>query len=109
MANHAQERGTQFSVTATNATSSVASKAGVASTTYYITDIAGSSDKAASQLLVKDGTTVIWQMQLLQTAAGVSSYSHSFATPLRCTSGNLASVTVDSTAYGTANISGYAL
>ena len=104
-----QERGTPFRVTATHATSAVASKTGATGLTYYITDIAGSSDKAGALLLVKDGTTVIWQVQLATTAAGINAFEQTFSTPLACTSAALASVTVDGTAACYANISGFAL
>lgn len=109
MSSAKQLHGQPFSVTATNATSSVASKAAVAGTKYYITDIAGSSDKAGSLLLVKDGTTVIWQVQLATTAAGINAFQQSFQQPLEATVGNLVSVTVDSTSAGYANISGFGL
>jgi len=101
--------GTVFSVTATNATSAVASKAAVGGTKYYITGIAGSSDKAGSLLLVKDGTTVIWQVQLATSAAGNNSFQQDFVTPLEATVGNLVSVTVDGTSACYANIAGVAL
>lgn len=104
-----QQRGTPFTATATNATSAVASKTGVAGIVYYITDIAGSSDKAGSLLLVKDGTTVVWQVQLATTAAGINAFHEQLKTPILCTSGAAASVTVDGTAACYANIAGYAI
>ena len=104
-----QERGTSFQVTATHATSAVASKTGATNTKYYITNIAGSSDKAGSLLLVKDGTTVIWQVQLATTAAGINAFEQAFTQPLECTTGNLASVTVDGTSACYANILGFSL
>lgn len=104
-----QDRGTPFRVTATHATSAVASQTGVSGQTYYITDIAGSSDKAGSLIQVKDGSTIIWIVQLATTAAGMNAFSQHFSTPLTCTNGNLASVTVDGTAACYANISGFYL
>lgn len=104
-----EDFGLSFAVTATNATSAVASQSAVAGTTFYITDIAGSSDKAGALLLVKNGTTIVWQVQLGTTAAGMMAFSHSFKRPIRCTTGNLASVTVDGTAACYANIAGYSL
>lgn len=101
------ESGTPFSETATHATSAVASHTGVAGKTFHITDIAGSSDKAGALLLVKQGTTVIFQVQLAATAAGNLAFSHSFAVPLRGVDGGLVSVTVDGTAVCNANIVGY--
>lgn len=109
MAINKHGRGLPFGVTATHATSAVASKTAVAGTKYYITDIAGSSDKAGSLLLVKDGTTVIWQVQLASTAAGINAWGQSFQQPLEATVGNLVSVTVDGTSACYANISGFGL
>lgn len=98
------DSGTPFSETKTHATSAVASHAADADKTYYVTDIAASSDKAGAILLVKDGTTVIWQVQV-----GADDHSHRFLVPLRCTKGNLASVTIDGTSACKANIAGYEL
>ncbi len=101
------EFGTPFSQTAAGTTSAIATQAAVAGTTYYITDIAGSSDKAGSLLIVKDGTTVIWEVQL--ATASVPSFHETFKTPLRATSGNAVSVTIDGTSACYANIGGYAI
>ena len=98
------QRGTPFSVTATNATLASASKAGVNGVVYYITDIAASSDKASSIILVKQGTTVIWQ-----DIVGVGNYRHQFLTPLRGVAGALVSVEIDGTAACKANIAGVAV
>ena len=103
------DNGTPFVVTATHATAAVASNAGVSGSTHYITDIAGSSDKAGSLLLVKQGTTIIWQVQLATTAAGINAFNHQFAVPLRAAAGALVSVTVDGTSACYANIAGYTL
>ena len=103
------DSGLPFSESVTHATSAVASHAAVAGKTYYITDIAGSSDKAGSLLLVKQGTTVVWQVQLATTAAGINAFSHSFKVPIRGASGALVSVTVDGTAACYANIAGFEL
>ena len=104
-----QEFGTPFSVTATHATAAVASQTGVAGLIYYITDIAASSDKAGALLLVKQGTTIIWQVQVATTAAGINTHSHRFSTPLNGVSGGLVSVSIDGTAVCDANIAGYSL
>lgn len=101
--------GTPFSETTTHATSAVASHAAVAGKTYYITDIAASTDKAGALLLVKQGTTVIWQMQLAATAAGNLCFAQSFKEPLKGATGALVSVTIDGTAACNANIAGYEL
>lgn len=99
-----QEHGTPFSKTATHATAAVASNTGVSGQTHYITDIAASSDKAGSILLVKQGTTTIWQTQV---GAGV--HSHTFQVPLAGASGALVSVEIDGTSACKANIAGFTL
>lgn len=104
-----QEFGTPFSETATHATSAVASHTGVSGKKFYITDISGSSDKAGALLLVKQGTTIIWQSQLQTTAAGFCAYEHTFGVPLVGVDGALVSVTVDGTSVCHANIAGYEL
>lgn len=104
-----QEFGTPFSVTATHATSAVASQAGVADKVHYITDISGSSDKAGSLLLVKQGTTVVWQVQLATSAAGMNAFTHTFSTPIPSATGALVSVTVDGTSACYSNIAGFTL
>lgn len=107
MATNKQERGTPWSVTATGSTSAVATKAAVTGGTHYITDIAGSSDKAGSLLLVKQGTTIIWQVQLATSAAGINAFQQSFVVPLAAVQGALVSVTVDGTTVCDANIAGF--
>ena len=98
-----QNRGTPFKQTATHATSAVATQTGVANTTIYITDISGSSDKAGALLLVKDGTTVIWQDIIGSTVA----YHYGFIEPLAITTGASASITVDGTSLCKSNIAGF--
>jgi len=107
--NPKQQRGTSFQVTATNATAALASNAGVAGRVHYITDISASSDKAGALLLVKQGTTVIWQSQVAATAAGTLAYEHTFSTPLTGAVGALVSVEIDGTAVCHANIAGFSL
>jgi len=99
-----QEYGTPFFETATHATAAVASHASVAGKTYFITDIAVSSDKAGALLLVKHGTTVIWQMQI-----GASFFAYKFSVPLKGATGALVSVEIDGTSACKANIAGYEL
>ena len=96
--------GTPISATATGSTSAVATATGVALKTIYITDISASSDKSGSIILVKDGTTVIWQ-----DIVGVGNYRMNFITPLRVSIGADASVTIDGTAAAKANLSGFVL
>ncbi len=98
-----QSYGTPISATATHATSAVATVTGVTGSTYFVTDISGSSDKAGALILVKDGSTLIWQDRVSNTAA----YEHTFSTPLACTSGATLTVTVDGTAACYANVAGF--
>ena len=101
------DSGTPFTETATHATAAVATHAAVAGKAYHITDIACSTDKAGAIILVKQGTTTIWQLQVAATAAGNISHSHSFKTPLRGAVGALVSVEIDGTSACKANIAGY--
>ena len=96
------ETGLTKSNTATHATAAVATITGTSGKQFFITDISASSDKAGSIILVKDGTTVIWQ-----DIVGASFYSRSFAKGLRVpTSGADCSVSIDGTALCKANIAG---
>ena len=99
-----KESGTPFQATASKAdgTDAVASQAAVAGKRHHITAIAGSSDKAGALLSVKDGSTVIWEVEI-----GAGLFSQTFEYPLFGTVGNAVSVTVDSTSLGKANIAGY--
>lgn len=99
------ESGLPFSKTAQHATSAVATQTGVAGKYSYITDISGSSDKASAKILVKDGTTVIWQDRI----GNVGAYTKEFLMPLRGSLGADISVTVDGTAECDAGVSGYSL
>lgn len=91
-----------FSATATHATAAAASVSAVTGKSHYITDIAASSDKAGSILLVKQGTTVIWQMQV-----GAGALSFQFSSPLKAPSNTAVSVEIDGTSACKANISGF--
>lgn len=101
---NAQLHGDIYAVTATHATEAVATNAAVSEKTHYVTDISASSDKAGSIILVKNGTTVIWQ-----DIVGAGNYKHTFSTPLRATKGALVSVTIDGTAAAKANIAGFTI
>lgn len=101
------DRGVPFNVTATAAGNATATQTGVANQTIYVTDISGSSDKAGATVQVKDGTTVIWQTQIMQTAAGSSWYGFNFLTPLKLTIGNSLNVVTTGTGYADANASGF--
>lgn len=98
---------TPASATATGSTSAVATITGTAGSITYVTDIAGSTDKAGGLLLVKQGTTVIWQMQLATSAAGINAFQEQFESPLPGAVGADVSVTVDGTTLCKANIAGF--
>jgi hypothetical protein len=93
--------GTTFSVTATDGTHPVASQAGVAGRTHVAFTVSCSSDKSGSILLVKDGTTTIWQEQV-----GAGFCNVTFPCGLKATAGNLLSAEIDSTSAGKANLCG---
>ena len=98
-----QAHGDPFQGTATHATLATATIAAVTGKQHYITDIAASSDKAGAIVLVKQGTTTIWQIQLLAN----DRLDHSFVTPLEGAVGALVSIEVDGTAACKANIAGF--
>lgn len=98
------QHGEPFSATATGTTSAVATKAGVTGSTYYITDISASSDKSGAIILVKQGTTVIWQ-----DIVNAGHYTRTFSAPLKGAKSALVSVTIDGTAAAKANIAGIIL
>lgn len=94
------QHGYASSVTATHATAAVASVAGIAGKRHYATSVSVSSDKATSILLIKDGTTVIWQEQVGATFCNLN-----FPEGLGATEGALISAEIDGTAACKANIS----
>ncbi len=96
--------GEPFQQTATHATAAVATQAAVATKRHYITDIAVSSDKAGAICLIKQGTTVIWQVQV-----GAGHYEHSFRSSLKGDYGALVSIEIDGTSACKANMTGYTL
>jgi hypothetical protein len=79
-------------------------------TNVYITDIMASSDKANSLLVIKSGATIIYEAQLLETAAGISTFDQQFNTPLKGTKGTVITATVSgATGTATVAINGYLL
>lgn len=105
MANNTSNYGTRVTATANSSSSAVATIAGATSTTIYITDVSGSSDLAGATLQIKDGSTVIWQDRVSNTGAVV----YNLSTPIACTMGNSASVTVTGTAACNANVVGFTI
>lgn len=97
-------KGIPYRVTATHATAASASKTGVDGKIHFITDVAASSDKSGAIMLVVDGSTTIWQLQV-----GASFISHHFDPPLEITEGAAAICSIDGTSACKANIAGYTL
>ena len=100
-----QLHGVPFQGTTTHATAAVATITAVTGKAHFITDIAASSDKAGAIVVVKQGTTVIWQIQL----AANDRLDHSFVTPLEGAIGALVSIEVDGTSACKVNIAGFTL
>jgi hypothetical protein len=96
--------GDAFSATTTHATAAVATKAAVSGSTHYITNVSVSSDKAGAILLIKQGTTTIWQLQI-----GASVHSITFPIPLKGALSALVSAEVDGTSACKVNIAGFTL
>lgn len=106
--NNNQLFGDRVTATSIGSPGAVATLLAVTNGFNYVTDIAGSSDKAGSKIVVKDGSTVIWQ-NFLGQGTGTLVFQQSFQTPLRGSKGTLLTVTVDNTTNGTANVAGYTL
>jgi hypothetical protein len=105
MANNTSNYGTRISATNTASGNVTATVAAVAGTTFYITDVSGSSDLAGAVLKIEDGSTVIWQDRIGNTSA----VSYQFNTPLACTMGNAVNIVVTGTSLANANIAGFAI
>ena len=93
--------GTPVHATATDGTGATATVSGVANTTIGITQASASSDKAGSIMLIKSGSTTIWQEQV-----GAGFCNLNFDPPLSVAVGADATVTIDSTSAGKANLNG---
>lgn len=98
-----------FSVTDAGTSSATATQAAVEGKTYYITDFMCSSDKNSANVLIKQGTTTIWQATLDTVATGNNTIQHSFQSPLVGVKGALVSVTIDGTSSADANLAGFIL
>lgn len=85
--------GAPWQDTATHATAATFTVTGVAGKTHYLSDLEVSSDLAGAIALVKDGSTVIFQLQM--PANG--NISHTFAIPLKASKGADLVVSVDGT------------
>lgn len=104
-----QAHGTPFYVTHTHATAASASNAAVSGKQHYITDIMVATDTDDAIMLVKTGTTTIWQASVQTIATGMNVLSHSFNTPLVGDVGALVSVEITGTSICQANIAGFTL
>lgn len=104
-----QQHGVPFVVTHTHATAAKATKAAVAGKAHYITDIMVATDKDDTIMLVKQGTTTIWQGSVETVATGQNVISHTFQTPLIGAIGALVSVEITGTSICQANIAGFTL
>jgi len=110
MADNRQHYGVPFSVTHSHANTALATKAAVTGKRHYITDIAVSSDKDGAVMQIKDGSTVIWQMNLTNAVTGGPYiFWQSFVVPLIGTKGGAVSITIDGTTVCKANIGGFTL
>ena len=110
--NNNQLFGDQFNAFAgtTTGASITATQAVGTNTNVYITDIAASASSANGLLIVKSGSTIIYEAQLLTTAAGFSAFDESFVTPLKGTKGTQITATVSGAAGTmTTAINGYTL
>ena len=99
-----------FSVTHTHATAAKAEQAAPgAGKRLFVTDIAGSTDKDAAILLVKEDSGGAGDATLFQLQVKGTLFSHRFETPLIVTANKKASVEIDGTTACKANISGFIL
>lgn len=95
------QNGKPWSGTDSDGTNPIVTQAAVVGRSFLLSELSCSSDKAGAIILVKDGTTVIWQLVI-----GATAFSKVFQKPLRATQGALLSVEVDSTSVGKANAQG---
>lgn len=96
--------GTPISKTASGTTAATATVTGAAEKTYYVTDVTASSDLAGSLLQIKNGSTVIWEMQV-----GVAFCNKNFVSPLACTLGSDLTATINGTSACYANVAGFSI
>ena len=104
-----QAYGVPFYVTHTHVSAAVASKAAVAGKFHYITDIMVATDVDDAIMLVKQGTTTIWQASVQTIATGINVISHTFGTALKGAKGVLVSVQITGSSICQANIAGFTL
>ena len=106
-----QVYGKRFSGSSGSATAATATIAAVTNGVHYITDISGGSAMSTATLTVLDGSNILWQVRIGNSAG----YEHSFVQPLASASGNAVSITVDGVAPAAAgrncfaNIAGYTI
>ena len=108
--NNNQLHGDQFNAANQTITGPITATQAVGTfTNVYITDIMASSSSANSTLIIKSGSTVIYEAQLLQTAAGICAFDENFVTPLKGTKGTQVSATVSGSGTTTVIMNGYTL
>lgn len=93
------EHGSVVSATATHATAAAAALPAVSGKRYFAVNVSASSDKSGAIVLVKDGTSVVHQLQV-----NAGNVSIPFPYGLPGTSGNAMSVEIDGTSACKANI-----
>jgi len=92
-----------FKGTATHATAAAVTVAAVLKTRHVVCGVTASSDKAGSLLQIKQGTTVIWDVQV-----GSGHYEHNFGGAFLVLDENTALVVaIDGTSLCKANVHGY--
>lgn len=108
-----QQWGDTFSATVNGTANSIASVAGSAGRVHYVTDVSGSADDARATIVVRAGSTILWQDKLALSYAGgtaTNPYALHFVNPLKGTSGGAVTVTVGSaTSSSWANIAGFTI
>lgn len=100
------ESGSPLYATATGSSTCTATLSAVTSKSLYATLVTASSDLAGATVMIKDGTTVIWQDRISNTCPYILM---SEAFPLTTTPGNALTVVVTGTSLCNANIAGYVL
>jgi hypothetical protein len=100
MTHSAVDFGTLVTASANHATSAVATITGVVGKKTYILSVTSSSDKAGGKVLIKDGSTTIWQDRVSNTCPGI----YYFDGYLVVSAGATLTVTTDGTAECNSNV-----
>lgn len=97
-----QLHSTPFQITSTHATAAVCTKTGVTNQTFYVTDVSASSDSGSATIVIKDGSTTLWQNKI-----GTSIYNFNFEQPIQGTNGGTLTVTVTGSTVCNSNVAGF--